>query len=65
VTSSTIGTRTLATDGCDDPNRPVQEVWPGINQAATGFYRWVFGIDAEPVGLDESVVTDGVTITSK
>jgi dienelactone hydrolase len=59
------GTRTLATDGCDDPNRPVQEVWPGINQAATGFYRWVFGIDAEPVGLDESVVTDGVTITSK
>jgi dienelactone hydrolase len=57
--------RTLATDGCDDPNRPVQEVWPGINQAATGFYRWVFGIDAEPVGLDESVVTDNVTITSK
>jgi hypothetical protein len=43
----------------------VQEVWPGIDQAATGFYRWVFGIDAEPVGLDESVVTTGVTITSK
>jgi dienelactone hydrolase len=59
------GTRTLATDGCDDPNRPVQEVWPGINQAATGFYRWVFGLDAEPVGLDESIVTDGVTIASK
>ena len=57
--------RTLATDGCEDPNRPVQEVWPGINQAATGFYRWVFGIDAEPIGLDESVVTDGVTITAK
>jgi pimeloyl-ACP methyl ester carboxylesterase len=57
--------RTLATDGCDDPNRPVQEVWPGIDQAATGFYRWVFGIDAEPIGLDESVVTDNVTITSK
>jgi dienelactone hydrolase len=59
------GTRTLAADGCDEPNRPVEEVWPGIDQAATGFYRWVFGIDAEPVGLDESVVTDGVTITSK
>ncbi len=59
------GLRTLATDGCDEPNRPVQEVWPGIDQAATGFYRWVFGIDAEPIGLDESVVTDGVTITSK
>ncbi len=57
--------RTLATDGCEEPNRPVQEVWPGINQAATGFYRWVFGIDPEPIGLDESVVTDGVTITSK
>jgi dienelactone hydrolase len=57
--------RTLATDGCDEPNRPVQEVWPGIDQAATGFLRWVFGIDAEPIGLDESVVTDGVRITSK
>jgi predicted dienelactone hydrolase len=57
--------RRLATDGCDEPNRPVQEVWPGIFQASTGFYRWVFGIDPEPVGLDESVVTEGVTITSK
>jgi fermentation-respiration switch protein FrsA (DUF1100 family) len=57
--------RTLATDGCDDPNRPVQEVWPGIDQAATGFFRWVFGVDDEPIGLDESVVTDNVTITSK
>jgi len=59
------GLRRLATDGCEEPNRPVQEVWPGIDQAATGFYRWVFGIDAEPIGLDESVVTDGVTVTSK
>ncbi len=57
--------RRLATDGCDEPNRPVQDVWPGINQGATGFYRWVFGIDAEPIGLDESVVTTGVTISSK
>jgi fermentation-respiration switch protein FrsA (DUF1100 family) len=57
--------RTLATDGCDEPNRPMAEVWPGIDQAATGFYRWVFGIDDEPIGLDESVVTDGVTVTSK
>lgn len=56
--------RSLATDGCDDPNRPVQDVWPGIDQAATGFYRWVFGIDAEPIGLDASVVTDGVTVTA-
>lgn len=57
--------RLLATDGCDDPNRPVQEVWPGIDQATTGFYRWVFGIDDEPIGLDESVITTGVTVTSK
>lgn len=57
--------RSLATDGCDDPNRPVQEVWPGIDQASTGFYRWVFGTDAEPVGLDASVVTTGVTVTAK
>ena len=59
------GLRRVVNDGCEEPNRPVQEVWPGINQAATGFYRWVFGIDAEPIGLDESVVTDGVTVTSK
>jgi pimeloyl-ACP methyl ester carboxylesterase len=57
--------RILATDGCDEPNRPVVDVWPGIDQASTGFYRWVFGIDAEPIGLDESVVTTGVTVTSK
>ena len=59
------GLRRLASDGCDEPNRPVTEVWPGIFQGTTGFYRWVFGIDAEPIGLDESVVTPGVTITSK
>jgi fermentation-respiration switch protein FrsA (DUF1100 family) len=57
--------RVLAVDGCEEPNRPVQDVWPGIDQASTGFYRWVFGIDAEPIGLDESVVTTGVTVTSK
>ena len=57
--------RTLATDGCDEPNLPVQDVWPGIHQSATGFYRWVFGTDADPIGLDESVVTSGVTVTSK
>jgi dienelactone hydrolase len=57
--------RALGTDGCLPPNRPVAEVQPGIFQASTGFYRWVFGIDAEPIGLDESVVTDGVTVTAK
>ncbi len=57
--------RTLGTDGCEAPNRPVQEVWPAVHQASTGFYRWVFGIDAEPIGLDASAVTDGITVTSK
>lgn len=57
--------RTLGTDGCEPPNRPVEEVWPGVHQAATGFYRWVFGTDAEPIGLDASAVTDGVTVTAK
>jgi dienelactone hydrolase len=57
--------RRLGTDGCEEPNRPVEEVWPGIHQAATGFYRWVFGIDATPIGLDASAVTTDVTITTK
>ncbi len=57
--------RALGTDGCEEPNRPVEEVWPGVHQASTGFYRWVFGLDDEPIGLDESVVTDGVTVTAK
>jgi predicted dienelactone hydrolase len=59
------GLRRLATDGCEDPNRPVEEVWPGIHQASAGFFRWVFGEDAEPIGLEESVVTGGVTVTAK
>lgn len=57
--------RILGTDGCEEPNRQVTEVWPGVHQAATGFYRWVFGIDPEPVGLDASVVADGVAVTAK
>lgn len=55
--------RRLGSDGCDPPNRPVQEVWPGIHQATTGFFRWVFGIDPEPLGLDEFTV-GGVTVES-
>ena len=58
------GIRRLGTDGCEDPNRPVKEVWPGIHQATTGFFRFVFGTDESPVGLDESVTTN-VTIQSK
>jgi len=57
--------RVLASDGCREPNRPVAEVVPAIDQASVGFYRWVFGVDAEPIGLDESAITEGVTIISK
>lgn len=55
--------RRLGTDGCELPNRPVEEVWPAIHQASTGFYRWVFGIDAEPLGLDSTTV-ESVTVDS-
>ena len=56
--------RRLGTDGCEEPNRPVTEVWPGIHQATTGFWRYVFGIDAEPLGLDAAAVS-GVSADSK
>jgi len=52
--------RRLATDGCEPPNRPVGEVFPAILQASTGFYRWVFGIDAQPIGLSATAVPDVV-----
>jgi predicted dienelactone hydrolase len=58
------GVRRLGTDGCEEPNRAVTEVWPGIHQATTGFFRYVFGIDAEPLGLDAPAVT-GVISDSK
>jgi dienelactone hydrolase len=56
--------RRLGTDGCEAPNRPVTEVWPGIHQATTGFWRFVFGLDPEPIGVDGSAV-DGVTTDAK
>jgi dienelactone hydrolase len=48
--------RRLAEDGCVAPSRPVREVWPGIHQATTGFFRYVFGIDPSPIGLDAPAV---------
>ncbi len=51
------GLRSLATDGCEAPNVPVADVWPAVHQASAGFFRWVFDIDAEPIGLDASAVT--------
>jgi predicted dienelactone hydrolase len=58
------GIRRLGTDGCEDPNRPVTEVWPGVHQATTGFFRWVFGIDDEPIGVLAPAV-EGVTAADK
>lgn len=58
------GIRRLGTDGCEPPNRPSEEVWPGVHQATTGFFRWVFGIDPEPVGVDAPAV-EGVTVEHK
>lgn len=58
------GIRRLGTDGCEEPNRPVTEVWPGVHQATTGFFRWVFGIDDEPIGVLAPAV-DGVTTAEK
>jgi alpha-beta hydrolase superfamily lysophospholipase len=54
----------LATDGCEPPNRPVRDVWPGIHQSTTAFYRLVFGIDAGAEGIDAPAVT-GVTFEQK
>jgi dienelactone hydrolase len=59
----TDGIRRLGSDGCEPPNRPVKEVWPAIHQATTGFFLWVFGVDPEPLGLDEFTV-DGITVES-
>lgn len=56
--------RRLGTDGCEEPNRPTEEVWPGIHQASVGFYRWLFGEDLEPQGMDAPAVT-GVTTDEK
>lgn len=58
------GLRRLGTDGCEDPNRPTEEIWPGVHQASVGFYRWLFGEDSEPQGMDAPAVV-GVTADAK
>jgi predicted dienelactone hydrolase len=47
--------RTLGSDGCNPPAVPVEDTFPIINHAVTSWLRSLFGIDAEPVGLDGSV----------
>ncbi|MDH4168608.1 MAG: hypothetical protein OEW42_03370 [Acidimicrobiia bacterium] len=53
--------RRLATDGCEPPNVEVTSVWPAVNQASVAFYRYTFGLDDEPRGLD-AIDLDGVTV---
>ena len=52
---STPGVRKLGEDGCIPPAIPVATTFPIINHAVTAWLNVLFGIDAEPVGLDESV----------
>ena len=57
--------RSLGSDGCEEPNLPVKTVWPSIHLASTAFFRWVFGIDAEPLGLDGADATSGTVTDTK
>ena len=45
----------LGEDGCIDPALDVTTTYPIIDHAVTAWLRWLFGIDAGPVGLDASV----------
>jgi dienelactone hydrolase len=47
--------RRLGEDGCKEPNIPVEDAFPIIRHAVTSYLLWHFGVDADPVGLDESV----------
>lgn len=60
--------KTLGQDGCTPPAEPVDLGFPIINHAVTAQILNWFGIDAEPVGLDDSVSGSyelAVTIDSK
>lgn len=45
----------LGEDGCVPPALDVNTTFPLIRHAVTSWLRWQFGVDAEPVGLDDSV----------
>ena len=47
--------RKLGEDGCIPPAVDVNTTFPVINHAVTAWLRILFGMDPEPVGLDESV----------
>jgi fermentation-respiration switch protein FrsA (DUF1100 family) len=52
---ATPAIRALGSDGCYPPAVPVADTFPIFNHAVTSWLRSLFGIDAEPVGLDASV----------
>ena len=47
--------RSLGEDGCVPPALAVDTTFPIVQHSVTSWLRSLFGIDAEPVGLDESV----------
>ncbi len=55
ATPSFASFKTLGEDGCKAPDVKVQTTWPIIRHVVTAWLRSLFGIDANPVGLDNSV----------
>jgi dienelactone hydrolase len=49
--------RTLGEDGCIPPAVPVSSTFPIIDHAVTAFFRHLFGIDPQPVGLGPDAAT--------
>lgn len=47
--------RRLGEDGCVEPAAKVEVSFPIIRHAVTSWLRNLFGIDAKPIGLDQSV----------
>jgi hypothetical protein len=47
--------KSLGEDGCSPPALPVRQVWPVIDHVVTSWLRNLFGVDAQPVGLDANV----------
>lgn len=60
--------RRLGEDGCIPPAAPVEQAFPIVRHTTTSFLRWVFGEDADPVGLDATIdgaYELGVTFSSR
>ncbi|HSL57108.1 MAG TPA: hypothetical protein VK866_04630 [Acidimicrobiales bacterium] len=54
----------LLADGCTEEFLPAQEAWPAIRHLVTAQVRAAWGVDPEPVGLDDATVASfGPAIT--